>query len=123
MKTCSQFSIACSGEEKHSTQKNTKGQKNEIATLLYIIVMMMSNLLAIYCTFVTINSINLHFAVVQKLVATRVEAFHSVTTVLSVTELQQVEIVYVNSIIEKCVCMHLPNSTYLATFPSQLNVD
>lgn len=73
--------------------------------------------------FITINSINLHFAVVQKLVATRVEAFHPVTAVLSVTELQQVEIVYVNSIIEKCVCMHLPNSTYLATFPSHLNVD
>ena len=69
--------------------------------------------------FVNINSIKLPFAVVQRLVPVRVDKFHPVTSV----QLQQVEIVHVNNIIEKCVCMHLRNSTYLATFPSHLNVD
>ena len=122
MKNYSQFSIACSGKEKHSTQKNTEEPKKRNS---YTIAFHSGDVISYgyIMYFVNINSIKLPFAVVQRLVPVRVEKFHPVTSVLSVTELQQVEIVHVNNIIEKCVCMHLRNSTYLATFPSHLNVD
>ena len=119
MKNYSQFSITCSGKEKHSTQINTKEPKKknqlhfafhsgDVISYGYILY------------FVNINSIKLPFAVVERLVPVRVrvETFHPVTSVLSVAKLEQLEVIHVNNIIEKCVCMHLQNSTYPATFPT-----
>ena len=41
MKNYSQFSIACSGKEKHSTQKNTEEPKKETVTLLQFTAVML----------------------------------------------------------------------------------